>query len=635
MVSLVDLIPTLIDAAGGTAPEGIDGRSFLPVLLGESDQHREQIFTTHSGDLGVNVYPIRAVRSREWKFIHNLNPEFAFTNHSDLHRKRWAGAYWTEPAALAKTDPAARAIVDRYYQRPEFELFRVSDDKWEQQNLAADPAYATILAELQSDLAAWREQQGDAGRIFAKPRLLAKPETWHPDHFNALAPAKKTRRKLGHVPKQPNILIIVADDLGYADTGFNGGKTAKTPHLDRFAKSGIRLSDFRACPMCSPTRAGLLTGRWPIRFGMMRAVIPPWSKYGIPAEEGHPAGLLADAGYERRGIFGKWHLGHTKLSHLPPQNGFTHFIGHYNGAIDYFSHEREGELDWHEDQSPLREEGYDDLIGEHAAAFIRDSPEAKPYFLYVPFNAPHSPYQATAADLAAHHDLADQRRRTYAAMVTAMDRGIGRILAEVESRPDADNTLVIFFSDNGGILRVGSNAPYRGAKVSVYEGGTRVAAALRLARGLVGGTSFDGRIGYIDVLPSVLRAAGIRLPDSLDGIDFLPAVCGEAKLPERPWFSYMHQDKSPASSLHLGAWKLVAKGAPFDLGSDNPKLKLELYNLATDPGEKSDLAAEHPDRVTDMLAKLREFGRLQMPGATLYHEGRAGFTAPRDWLIRE
>src|SRR5688500_16594606 len=160
------------------------------------------------------------------------------------------------------------------------------------------------------------------------------------------------------VPTKPNILIIVADDLGYGDVGFNGGKTIATPNLDRLAGEGINLTDFRACPMCSPTRAGLLTGRWPARFGMMRGVVPPWSTYGLPPEEKTLPELLAGVGYERRGITGKWHLGHARQAFLPLAQGFTRFVGCYNGAIDYFTHERDGEIDWHHDTQTVREEGY-------------------------------------------------------------------------------------------------------------------------------------------------------------------------------------------------------------------------------------------------------------------------------------
>ena len=199
---------------------------------------------------------------------------------------------------------------------------------------------------------------------------------------------------------KPNILILLADDLGYADVGFNGGKVISTPNIDHLAATGINLTDFRVCPMCSPTRAGLLTGRWPGRFGIMRAVIPPWSTWGLPAEEKTIASLLAPLDYERRGIIGKWHLGHARQEFLPLAHGFTSFVGCYNGAIDYFTHERDGECDWHHDALTIHEDGYStDLIGAESVRFIEQSPAGKPWFLYVPFNAPHEPFQAKESDL--------------------------------------------------------------------------------------------------------------------------------------------------------------------------------------------------------------------------------------------
>jgi arylsulfatase A-like enzyme len=216
---------------------------------------------------------------------------------------------------------------------------------------------------------------------------------------------------------------------------------------------------------------------------------------------------------------------------LPLAHGFTHFVGHYNGAIDYFTHQREEQLDWHQNDKPLREEGYaTDLLAKHAVAFINDSPKVKPYFLYLPFNAPHSPFQATKADLTLHRSLKNKKRRAYAAMVTAMDRGIGKVLAAIESRLDADNTL--------------------------------------------------------DILPTTLRAAGVAPPKNLDGLNVLPALQGKAQLLERPWFSYLHQGKASSSSLHLGPWKLVVKGDAFNSAH---AFALELYNLDSDPGEKQPL----------------------------------------------
>jgi arylsulfatase A-like enzyme len=436
---------------------------------------------------------------------------------------------------------------------------------------------------------------------------------------------------------KPNILILVADDLGYSDVGFNGGRVIATPNLDRLAATGINLTNFRACPMCSPTRAGLLTGRWPSRFGMMRAVVPPWSTYGLPAEERTLPELLAEAGYERRGIMGKWHLGHAKRAFLPLAHGFTKFVGCYNGAIDYVTHERDGQRDWHDDDRSVQEEGYStDLIADAAIRFLAEAPAEKPWLLYVPFNAPHAPHQAKDPERKKYLNVEAGVRRIYAAMVDSMDQAIGRILAAVDAKADAANTLVLFFSDNGGILRVGSrNGIYRGGKLTAYEGGTRVCAAIRWpAGGLSAGKTFDGRIGYIDVLPTALAAAGAKIPAEIDGVNFLPALRGETALPERPWFSYMDQDGDAHASVHLGNSKLVAHG---DFFSEKPATapKLELYDLNADPAESRDIATQQPEMVKDLHRRLREFGTWQKAGVTRYDEGRKGFVPPKDWVIAE
>jgi arylsulfatase A-like enzyme len=209
------------------------------------------------------------------------------------------------------------------------------------------------------------------------------------------------------------------------------------------------------------------------------------------------------------------------------------------------------------------------------------------------------------------------------------------VLRAVEGRPDASNTFVIFFSDNGGVVRVGDNAPWRGSKLTVYEGGTRVCAALRWpAGGLSGGQEFAGRIGYIDILPTVLAAAGASLPKDLDGIDLLPMLRGKARLPERSWFSYLHQDGEAHASVHDGQWKLVAHGSVF-ADETEPAPKLELYNLESDPGEQIDRAQEKPEIVKSLGRKLLEFGKLQRPGVGAYAEGREGFKAPKDWIVGE
>jgi arylsulfatase B len=273
------------------------------------------------------------------------------------------------------------------------------------------------------------------------------------------------------------------------------------------------------------------------------------------------------------------------------------------------------------------------LIGRRAVEFIEGCAEGEPWFLYVPFNAPHSPYQAKPVDLKKYPQLKMKERKAYAAMVDCMDQNIGKILDALEKRADADNTVVWFFSDNGGIRRVGSsNGPWRDGKLSVYEGGTRVCAALRWpAGGLGAGRVFEGRVGYIDLLPTLLAAAGgVLPPGAVDGVDVMPALRGEQPLPERPWFSYMHQNEEAHASVHLGQMKLVAHG---DFFAEAGEVRYELYDLSADPAESADLASEQPEVVTDLGARLRAFGGLQKPGVGLYHEGREGFTAPKDWIL--
>jgi len=438
-------------------------------------------------------------------------------------------------------------------------------------------------------------------------------------------------------PSKPNVLIIIADDLGYADVGFTGAKDIKTPNLDRFAASGVRLDRFYACPVCSPTRAGVLTGRWPIRYGLMKAVIPPWSAFGLSASEKTLPELLGRAGYDRRGMVGKWHLGHHNRAMLPLQRGFTDFYGHYNGAVDYFTHLREGELDWHRQDEPNRMAGYStDLLADAAVQFIKASPEGKPWMLYAAFNAPHDPLQAKESDLEKYPHLKG-KRRTYAAMVDSLDQAIGRVLATVDARGDADNTLVLFMSDNGGLEGVADNAPWRGAKFDVYEGGIRVCAAVRwTAQGWKGGRSSDDMLGYIDIAPTVLAAAGGEMPlgeHAFDGIDMTPVLAGKNKAPARSWFSYFAQGgRPPGAAVIKGDWKLVQVGG--DVLVPGAAEKTELYNLREDRAEKNDVASRHPEKVAALTAEIVAFAKLGKDGVSEFGKGRQGFKAPKDWVVK-
>jgi arylsulfatase B len=444
---------------------------------------------------------------------------------------------------------------------------------------------------------------------------------------------------------KPNIVILVADDMGWADVGYHGGKIA-TPNIDRLAGEGVRLENFHVCPLCSPTRAGLMTGRWPIRTGMGDSVITPWRKYGLPTTERTLADLVAKAGYERRGAIGKWHLGHYQKRFLPLNRGFTSFYGFYNGSLDYFTHKREGELDWHRDFETCRDEGYStDLFAREATRFIDESSPATPFFLYVPFNAPHAPLQAKEKDKAKYVKIEDEKKRTYAAMVDSMDQAIGSILQAIKAKGIAENTFVLFFSDNGA-LQFGDNGPWRSGKGTVYEGGIRVPAAVRWPSGIQGGRTVDAMMGFIDVYPTVKRIAGVADPDPnpLDGQDMLEVIRGKAEAPKRDWFSYIYQAQSEQTAVCDGTWKLVVRGGNvLDVRLDESgrpsgvkgELSVELFRFDRDPGEKTNVAAEHPEIAAGLLERLKEFRRLKKEGVPGYDEGREGFKAPKDWLIRD
>lgn len=444
---------------------------------------------------------------------------------------------------------------------------------------------------------------------------------------------------------KPNIVIILADDLGWADVGYHGGAIA-TPSIDRLASEGVRLENFYTCPLCSPTRAGLMTGRWPIRYGMGESVITPWRKHGLPTTERTLADLVAQGGYERRGAIGKWHLGHYQKKYLPLNRGFTHFYGHYNGAFDYFTHKREGQLDWHRNFDTCHDQGYaTDLIGREAVRFIKDSPSDKPFFLYVAFNAPHLPLQAKDEDIAKYSHIANDKKRIYAAMVDSMDQAIGKILNAIDHKGIAHNTFVLFFSDNGAIS-YGDNKPWRGGKGSVYEGGIRVPALVRWPAGIAGeGRSVNAMMGYIDIYPTIKHIAGVTSVDQqpLDGRDMLDVIRAKAEPPKRDWFSYIAQGRPDRTAICDGNWKLIVTGGSvleveidnaINPGGAKTKTTVELFDLRQDPGEQNNLIVQRPGIAEKLLERLKEHRRLKLTGIPDYRQGRQGFKAPKDWVIQ-
>lgn len=439
----------------------------------------------------------------------------------------------------------------------------------------------------------------------------------------------------------PNIILILADDLGWNDVGYHGG-APKTPNIDSLANEGLQLDRFYTCPICSPTRSCLLTGRYSIRFGLMGAVIPPWRKRGLPPEEETIAEMLAKGGYQSRAALGKWHLGLSDRKYHPLNQGFTYFNGCYNGAINYFTHQRAGELDWHRNFQPCYDEGYvTHLLTNEATRFIRNNKDDSPFFLYLPYTAVHSPQQVPDRYLKMYPNLKGDRK-IHAAMTTAMDEGIGDVMREVKRSGIAENTIVLFMSDNGGLERFGgSNKPLRGQKQQVFEGGVRV-PAIAWSPGYIetGKTGFDAPMSAIDILPTLQSITGTTdtSGNPLDGEDLSAIWEGKQTALDRDLFMYWAQHKNEERlATWSGDWKLIYTGPSILKSSASDRDHLYLFNLRRDPYEKDNLISQtaYTDRVKEMLAKLQEFRKLRpAEGMPSWGAGRKGFTAPKNWNMK-
>jgi arylsulfatase A-like enzyme len=410
-------------------------------------------------------------------------------------------------------------------------------------------------------------------------------------------------------PPRPHIIYFLADDLGWKDVGFHGSEI-KTPHLDRLAASGVRLEQFYVQPVCSPTRSSFMTGRYPMRQGLQVGVIRPNATYGLPLEERMLPQALKEAGYATS-IVGKWHLGSFDEKYWPTKRGFDHHYGHLFGALDYFTHVRDGKLDWYRDGKPLQEEGYTtQLLGREAVRIVRAHDPSKPLFLYVPFNATHGPLQAPPEYVERAKDIPERPRRMKAAMTTCMDDAIGEIVAELGKRGMAENTLILFSSDNGGpVGEAADNGPLRSGKGTLYEGGVRVPAFAVWPGKLKPGVVRE-MLHVTDLYPTLLRLAGApaaqKLP--LDGKEAWATIAEGRPTPRE---EILHNVEPARGALRRGPWKLVVQG---ELPAADPaKVRAELFNIDEDPEEKSNLASRHPDRVKELLERLNGYAREALP----------------------
>jgi len=373
-------------------------------------------------------------------------------------------------------------------------------------------------------------------------------------------------------------------------------------------------------------------------------VVRPWAQYGLPLEERTLPQALKEAGYFTA-ICGKWHLGHFQPAYLPTNRGFSHQYGHYNGALDYFTHDRDGGFDWHRDDQVCRDEGYTTtLLGDEAVRLIEEQDASRPFFLYVPFNAPHSPLQAPAEYLDKYRDIADQKRRTYAAMVHCVDDQIGRIVAALDKRGLTGTTLIAFSSDNGGPLGSGAtNGPLRAGKATLYEGGIRVSAFANWRGQIAPGTVVTQPLHIVDWYPTLLKLAGASLEQKLplDGRDAWPTIAAGKPTPHE---EILHNTTPGNGAIRVGDWKLVLNGNRSEDGNDvqadvpakkNKKNKaaladsIELFNIANDPYEKTNLASQQPEKVKDLRDRLNSYSRSAAPPKSA--PKAADFQSPKVW----
>jgi arylsulfatase A-like enzyme len=461
---------------------------------------------------------------------------------------------------------------------------------------------------------------------------------------------------------RPNVVIFLADDLGWADVGFHGEEVIETPSLDRLAKEGVQLDRFYSTPICSPTRAALMTGRDPMRLGVAYGVIMPWHTNGIHPDELFMPEAFRRAGYQTA-MVGKWHLGHAQETYHPNRRGFEHFYGHLHTEVGYFPpFANQGGRDFQRNGVTIDDQGYETfLLGKEGARFIRERDESRPFLLYMPFIAPHTPLEAPDDLLAKYEDMEDDRkparsaqtdgsrrihrmllqpsaRPVYAAVVDAMDQSIGMVLEALDDEGLAENTIVLFFSDNGGAAYAmggADNVPLRGGKGDTFEGGIRVVSVMRWPAKLAAGSVNTSILSAMDVFPTLAAAAGVPIETrfELDGRNLWPTLV-EGKRQPRKDYLFFASETPIRGHFNITAfndeWKLVQE---IDQGLLGAELTSHLFRIADDPNEHNDLAAAHPDIVAEMGEAILAWRNLYpVSGVRNTLVPPPGWRAPKDWV---
>ncbi len=459
---------------------------------------------------------------------------------------------------------------------------------------------------------------------------------------------------------RPNVIVMVADDLGWNDVGFHGGDI-DTPALDRLASEGVELHRFYTTPICSPTRAALMTGRDPIRLGLAYGVILPWDNIGVHPDEHFMPESFRAAGYQTA-MVGKWHLGHAQMSYHPNQRGFEHFYGHLHTQVGFYPpFANLGGRDFQRNGVSIDEQGYETfLLADEVSRYIRERDQDKPFFVYMPFIAPHTPLDAPQALQDKYKDIntelaparsqqTDFSRRMakqagrpsarpmYAAVVDGMDQAIAQVLDTLDREGLADNTIVVFMSDNGGAaysIGGADNAPLRGGKGETFEGGIRVVSLLRWPAAIEPGSRYQSIMTVMDLFPTLAEAAGIEPQNRrpLDGRSLWQGIANQQPVARDEWV-FFASETPIYGHFNIAAfndrWKLVQE---IDQDQQVTTVKNYLFDIANDPNEYHNLAEQHPVLVEQLNRAVIDWRALYPINGTRSHLAPPpGWRAPLDW----
>ena len=458
--------------------------------------------------------------------------------------------------------------------------------------------------------------------------------------------------------KRPNVIIFLVDDLGWADISLRGAPI-DTPSIDSLFEEGVTLDRFYATPICSPTRAALMTGRDPMRLGMSYSVVMPWMNNGVHPDEHFMPESFKTAGYQTA-MVGKWHLGHSQEIYHPNARGFDDFYGHMHTEVGYFPpFANQGGIDFQRNGTTISDKGYETfLLADEATRWIEARDKEKPFFLYMPFLAPHTPLEAPDDLVKKYADLEDKRELTrslsidrtrtlngfspsarpmYAAVVDGLDQAIGQVLDTLSAEGIEEETIILFSSDNGGAAYAGGGAdnfPLRGGKGDTYEGGIRVIAAMKWKGKIEAGSKFSSIMTVMDVFPTLASAAEVPMLNTKEiwGRDMWPGMrdSNEIKLSKNVYFASETPNYGEFhTTVFNDKWKLVQviTSSLLEINVNN-----QLFDINNDPNEYKNLANKYPKLVEMMADQIRKWRALHpISGIRAQIVPPPGWRAPKDW----